>query len=319
MAKGTASRSRASSGASRRTGPTRHPGAKAARAKHDATRAFHNRIALVFDWDETLGPNSFDFLLESYGVDPAKFRRQQVQPLAKSGWDITLAEMYCLVRESRSRDDRLTRDHFRQVGTRLQTYKGVPQMFGAVRRAARRIVKDIEIEFYLLTCGFLDLHRHAPIANEFTALWGSELYFNDDHEVEFAKQVITFQEKALYMLAMAKGLPAAGPNEPEDVYRHVSEEDMHVPFDQIVYVGDGASDMPTFELMHQHGGLAVGVTKADGGRGDWAGYAHVWEERQVQNLAPADFSRGSELLRSILLCVESIAKKVELRRLGRGE
>lgn len=303
----------------RRRAHDRSPRSAATRAKHDATRAFHNRIAVVFDWDETLGPNSFDFLLESSRIDPARFRQNRVRPLAESGWDVTLAEMYCLIAESRSRDDRLTRDDFRRIGRRLQTYRGVPQMFGTIRREARRIVKDLEIEFYLLTCGFLDLHRHAPVATEFDAMWGSEFFFNDDGEVEFAKQVITFQEKTLYLMAMAKGLPAAGPNEPEDVYRHVAEKDMHVPFDQIVYVGDGASDMPTFALMHQHGGLAVGVTKPDGRSGDWGGYAHVWEERQVQNLAPADFRRGSELLRSILLCVESIAKKVELRRLGRGE
>jgi hypothetical protein len=313
-----AKRKSPASAARRRVGAPRGPRGNAARAKHDATRAFHNRIAVVFDWDETLGPNSFDYLLESYGVDPVRFRKRRVRPLADAGWDITLAEMYCLIAESRSRDDRLTRGHFRRVGRTLQTYRGVPGMFDAIRREARRIVKDIQVEFYLLTCGFLDLHRHAPVAKEFTAAWGSEFYFNEDDEIEFAKQVITFQEKTLYLMAMAKGLPAAGPNEPEDVYRHVAEEDMHVPFDQIVYVGDGASDMPTFALMHQHGGLAVGVTKPDGGR-DWAGYAHVWEERQVQNLAPADFSRGSELLRSILLCVASIAKKVELRRLGRGE
>ena len=104
-----------------------------------------------------------------------------------------------------------------------------------------------------------------------------------------------------------------------DLFLDPAREDLHMPLNQVVYVGDGASDMPTFELMHQQGGLAIGVTKPDGGRGDWGGYAHVWEERQVQNLAPADFRRGSELLRSILLCVESIAKKVELRRLGRGE
>lgn len=292
---------------------------RAAQAKHRATRAFHNRIAIVFDWDETLGPNSFDYLLESYDLDPARFRRRRVQPLAKSGWDITLAEMYCLIAESRGREDRLTRDHFQRVGRKLQTYRGVRQMFGRIRRHARRIVSDIEVEFYLLTCGFLDLHRHAAIAREFTAMWGSEFFFGDDGAIEFAKQVITFQEKTLYLMAMAKGLPAAGPNEPEDVYQHVSGEDMHVPFDQIVYVGDGASDMPTFALMHQHGGLAVGVTKPGGQRGDWAGYPHVWEERQVQNLAPADFRPRSELLRSILLCVESIASKVQLRRLGQGE
>lgn len=303
----------------RRSGKADRSRSKAAQAKHRATRAFHNRIALVFDWDETLGPSSFDYLLESYGLDPARFRKRHVKPLATSGWDITLAEMYCLIAESRSREDPLTRDHFRRVGRKLQTYRGVREMFDRIRRHARRIVRGIDVEFYLLTCGFLDLHRHAAIAREFTAMWGSEFYFNGDDEVEFAKQVITFQEKTLYLMAMAKGLPAAGPNEPEDVYRHVSGEDMHVPFDQIVYVGDGASDMPTFALMHQHGGLAVGVTKPDGRRGDWAGYAHVWEERRVQNLAPADFRARSELLRSILLCVESIAKKVELRRLGQGE
>lgn len=293
--------------------------AKAARAKQDATRPFHNRIALLFDWDETLGPNSFDFLLESYGVDPARFRKKRVKPLADDGWDITLAEMYCLIAESRSREDPLTRDHFARVGKRIQTYKGVRPMFNAVRRRARSIVKDIDVEFYLLTCGFIDLHRHAPFAKEFTGLWGSEFHFNDEGHVEFAKQVITFQEKTLYVMATAKGLPAAGPNEPEDVYRHVAGEDMHVPFDQMIYVGDGASDMPTFALMHQHGGLALGVTKPDGDGSDWSGYAHMWEERQVQNLAPADFRRGSELLRSILLAVESIAKKIELRRLGDGE
>lgn len=308
------------SSARRRSGSARRLRSSASQAKHRATRAFHNRIALVFDWDETLGPSSFDYLLESYGLDPARFRRRRVKPLAGSGWDMTLAEMYCLIAESRSREDPLTRDHFRRVGRKLQTYDGVRGMFDRVRRHARRIVHDIEVEFYLLTCGFLDIHRHAAIAREFTAMWGSEFHFNDDDGgIEFAKQVITFQEKTLYLMAMAKGLPAAGPNEPEDVYRHVSGEEMHVPFDQIVYIGDGASDMPTFALMHQHGGLAVGVTKRDGRRGDWAGYAHVWEERQVQNLAPADFRQGSELMRSILLCVESIAKKVELRRLGQGE
>jgi hypothetical protein len=73
------------SSARRRAGPTRLPRSKAARAKHDATRAFHNRIAVVFDWDERLGPTSFDYLLESYGVDAARFRKERVRPLAESG------------------------------------------------------------------------------------------------------------------------------------------------------------------------------------------------------------------------------------------
>jgi hypothetical protein len=119
-------------------------------------------------------------------------------------------------------------------------------------------------------------------------------------------------------MAMAKGLTAAGTNEPQDVYRHFSGEDMHVPFDQIVYVGDGASDMPTSALMHQHG-ASPGRDQARRrpGRLEWV-RTHVGGASGTEP-GTGDVRRSSELLRSMLLCVESIARKVELRRLGRGE
>jgi hypothetical protein len=40
---------------------------------------------------------------------------------------------------------------------------------------------------------------------------------------------------------------------------------------------------------------------------------------QVQNLAPADYSEDGELMKSLVLAVESICKEMQLRRLGEGE
>jgi len=93
---------------------------------------------------------------------------------------------------------------------------------------------------------------------------------------------------------------------------------MHVPFDQIVYVGDGASDMPVFDLLNSRGGFAIAVTKSEAAR-DWGGDGDIRPGRRVENVASADFREGSELLRSLLLAVESIAKRVALRRLSVGE
>ena len=51
----------------------------------------------------------------------------------------------------------------------------------------------------------------------------------------------------------------------------------------------------------------------------WGGHAGMREGRQVQNLAPADYSADGELMKSLLLAVESICKEMELLRLGEGE
>ena len=44
-----------------------------------------------------------------------------------------------------------------------------------------------------------------------------------------------------------------------EVYREVPAEAWHVPFSQVIYVGDGSSDMPAFSLMREHHGTALGV------------------------------------------------------------
>jgi hypothetical protein len=132
------------------------------------------------------------------------------------------------------------------------------------------------------------------------------------------RAVVTFHEKVRYLLQLAKGLGPHGPNGPDDVFREVPDAKLHVPLSQVVYVGDGKSDMPAFALMQEHGGIALGVVDADRVH-DWDGYSSERGERRVQNLAPADYSEGSELLRSLELAVESMAKLAALRKLGAGE
>lgn len=284
-----------------------------------ATRPFQSRLAVVFDFDKTLAPSSYNTLLEHIGVEPYDFREEYVEPLSEAGWDDTLARFYTLIRESRSRDDlRIDLDFLEKVGESVDPYPGVEEMFGHVREWARAISEDVEVEFYLLTCGFVDMHRGMAIAEEFEDMWGSEFHFDDDGEVDFIKQMITFPEKVRYVMQLSKGLGTEGPNAPADVWREVPADEIHVPLDQIVYVGDGGSDMPVFELMHNHGGLAIGVFEADAAEG-WGGHDAMYSDRRVQNLAPADYSEGSELMESLRLSVESICKLIELRRLSQDE
>lgn len=283
-----------------------------------ATQHFHNRIALVFDFDKTLAPSSYDALIASLDLDPPTFRRERVQPLSRDGWDDTLARFFRLIEASNARGGCITRAHLRTVGQSLAPHPGVPEMFDRVRQWARAVVEDVEVAFYVLSCGFVDIQRATPLAASFEAMWGSEFHFDDRGAIAFAKQMITFPEKTRYMLQLSKGLGPGGPNAPADVYRPVPDEQIHVPLDQVVYVGDGGSDMPVFTLMHDHGGIALGVYDTEDLH-QWSGYDDMRADRRVQNLARPDFREGSELMQSLQYAVESIAKLIALRRLSLHE
>ena len=180
------------------------------------------------------------------------------------------------------------------------------------------MVPGIDVEFFLLTCGFLDLLRPMALYKEFKKAWGCELYFNKENKPVFVKKAVSHTDKVRYILQVSKGLKDEDIHLPSDVYQEVSEKDRYVPLDQVIYIGDGKSDMPAFSLMKEHKGIALGVVDSEKIK-EWDGYGSMHTLRKVENLAMVDYSKDSELMQSLLLGVESIAKLVKLRKLGKGE
>ena len=283
-----------------------------------ATQALHDRIALVFDFDQTLAPDSLGALLRRLGEDPDAFAREQVEPRSADGWDTILARCYALLEVSRAHDHAITKELLETVGRELPLIDGLPDAFEGIRKAADAVAPGVSVEFYVLSAGFADIIEASPIAEHCTAIWGGTFLFGDDGRILFPKRVITYGQKVRYLMALAKGLGVQGHDAPADVWRDVPAEDWYVPLDQVVYVGDGSSDLPAFHLMNEHGGFAIAVAK-DVDESSWADEHDVHPNRRVLNVARADYTDGAELQRSLCLAAESAARLVALRRLGRGE
>ena len=284
-----------------------------------ATQSFHNRVALVFDFDDTLAPDSFGALLERLGHDADKFKRERVEPLLEKGWDESLARFYRLLELSKEDNaPTITEEFLEGIGRDISLFEGVPEMFDRVRKAARAVVPDVTVEFYLLSAGILEIARGTAIADEFKQMWGCEFHYGDNGAYSFVKQIVTHPEKTRYLLQLSKGLGAQEEGvHPSDVYRDVPQEELYIPLSQVIYLGDGSSDMPAFSLLNEHGGIALGLVKGD--TDAWEGYEKMHAGRRVENLAPVDYRENSELMRSIILSVEGVCKQIALRKLSQGE
>lgn len=283
-----------------------------------ATTAFHNRIVLVFDFDETLAPPTFERVLEFCGYDPDSFNQTYVRPLIEDlNWEKQLASAYSLVEALKRDGKRLTEEDLAEIGREFPLFDGVPEMFDRVRETARAIIDDIEVRFYIITAGFAEVPQNTAIAHEFDGILGGAYHFDKNGSLITAKRIIPHAEKMRYLLQIAKGLELKSAN-PEDVYQPREPEKWLVPVDQMIYLGDGSSDLPAFEFMRERGGVAIGIYSAESPE-QWAKGKRIYRERRVENLTPNTYGEGSELLRSILLGVESIVKRIALRKLGRGQ
>lgn len=243
-----------------------------------------------------------------------------MQPLIDAGWDKVAARCYCLVQESQARPEgsRITHDTLAQFGQTIQPFPGVEAMFGRLRERVHQLNKDIELEFYVITGGFGDIVRHTTIAPYFKKIWGCEFAYNEQGEICFLRRSISHTEKTRYLMQISSGQESVDGDGRAFAYRDIPEAQLYVPLSQVVYVGDGASDVPCFSLINDERGLAIGVFKGDTAD-EWGEDVQVSESQRVVNLAAADYQDDSEMMRSLTLAIESLCKQIELRQLSVGE
>jgi len=286
--------------------------------QRQATQPVCNRIAIVFDFDDTLAPDTFDELIKDLGLNIDEFRQQRYEPLKDAGWDHVAARFYCLIQESKRREihNKITKDYLIEFGQQLQPFDGVTEMFDRLHQCVQNLNAEIELEFYMITGGFDEVVRSTCIAPYFTRIWGCQFHYSEIGEIEFFKRSISHTEKTRYLMQIASGQDQVDGDGRSFAYRDVSADQLHVPLSQMIYVGDGTSDVPCFSVLNDGGGIAIGVYKEAQA---WNEQIQVSKSQRVTNLATADYRQDSELMRSLILALEGLCKQISLRQLSVGE
>ena len=223
------------------------------------------QLAVIFDFDDTLVPDSTSRLLESHGIDAKKFWLEDVKSLVEQGYDPTLAYL-TLILENVGEDKPfglLTEESLRAFGRTLDThyYPGVPTLF----RDLRQIVKKhegISIEFYIISGGLQAVIEGSKrVQANIAGVYGCLLAEDSNNGVlRMVRRCVTFTEKTRYLFEINKGLdPSETLKNPYLVNSYVPEENRPVPFENMIYVGDGFTDIPCFSLVKKMGGMVFGV------------------------------------------------------------
>jgi phosphoserine phosphatase len=274
----------------------------------------HEIIAVVFDFDDTLAPDSTTGYLRRAGIDTASFWTTEVAALIASDWDPVPAYLHCMIEKSRrGAIAPITRDGLNTWGGELPLHPGVETLFGRLRASVRAVHPRVTVEFYLISSGIGDVVRHTRVAHEFTDIWASEFHYDDAGRAAGARRVVSFTDKTRYLFQIQKGVigpPARG--NPLAVNRKVPPAQLRIPMDQFIFVGDGMTDIPCFSLVTKEQGIAVGVY--DKHRAEkWSSAFQFVAEGRVNTLYSADYTEQSDLSTFLRMAVKSLAERIVVR------
>ncbi|MFC1614825.1 haloacid dehalogenase-like hydrolase [Gemmatimonadota bacterium] len=275
-----------------------------------------NTIAIVFDFDDTLAPDTTWGFLRHYGLDPKEFWQEKVDPLVAQGWDPIPAYLYAMIEESKARPerDRITREKLAAYGKGLSLHRGVTAIFDKLTAQATATCPEARLEFYVVSSGILEILSHTRISRRFSRIWSCDfLYHPQTGEILFPRNIISFTDKTRYLFMVSKGFAGHEyDSRPFEVNRRVPGENIRVPFSRMIYVGDGFTDIPCFALIRKQKGIAIGVYDPKR-REKWSQAWGFIEDERVNNLLPADFSKGSALEHSLLMAVDKLARDIRDR------
>ncbi|THH39478.1 HAD family hydrolase [Neolewinella litorea] len=281
-----------------------------------ATKILRERIVLIFDFDDTLGPNTTRAYLEHLGLSFDDFK-SRLHERKKRMWQAPLAKADLYREYSHRKGSKLRRETMQAFGKKFPLFAGAENLVDCLRDFVRELDEDIELEFVLLTAGFKTIPEHSVIGQQFDRVYGGELHFDDEGRILSARRVISHVDKVHYIKQLVQGLDLDRASELENTYVDHDAEHYYVPMAQVIYVGDGNSDMSAFQIVEQGGGVAVAIDKD--GDGEWDNYDEMSPGRRVHNIAPADYREDSELMNTLRLALRMMVNRIKLLRRGRDE
>ncbi|MBL0691002.1 MAG: haloacid dehalogenase-like hydrolase [SAR324 cluster bacterium] len=214
-------------------------------------------LAIAYDFDGTLSPGNMQeySLFSELGVDKKDFWKEvKNKYTSPKDMDEILAYMYLLMLKMKNKGG-LSRELFRKHGKRLTFFPGVETWFGRINKFADNL--GIKLQHYIISSGLKEMIEASKIADEFDYIWASSFMYNNEGKAIWPALAINYTTKTQYLFRINKGVLNSFDN--ESINKFTPLHKRAVPFTNMIYLGDGDTDVPSMKIVMSQGGKSIAV------------------------------------------------------------
>lgn len=267
------------------------------------------RMAIVYDFDGTLAPGNMQEgqFIPDIGMRPKEFWNE-VESLSKANQaDRILMYMHLMLRKADQKGISVHLKDFRKRGEQVEFFQGVEDWFDQID--AYGLSKGIHIEHYVVSSGNAEIIEGTHIASHFTKIYASKFIFNQNDTAIWPAQAVNFTTKTQYLFRINKD--AHDLSDDTVINEYVKMDDRPIPFANMIYIGDGETDVPCFRLVKDLGGLSIAVYKPKT-RNKLRKAKQFLEEQRVHSVVPADYREGEKLDKVVKAYIDLVSARRSL-------
>lgn len=274
----------------------------------DAIKNRVRRMAICYDFDKTLSPDDMQAftLIPSLAMDKADFWKQADELAHENRMDNNLAWMYQLLTLSKAKRKSIKREYFQEAGRSVPLFKGVESWFDRVNKYAESM--NIVVEHYIISSGLKEIIEGSKIAPKISRIYASSYLYSPDGIAEWPAQAVNYTNKTQYIFRIAKGIFE---EYDERVNDSMEESKLYIPYENIVYIGDSATDIPCMRLVKSRGGYSIGVYDPEKQAKEKV--YKLYADGRLSYFTAADYSARSEMMRLIKTIINEIAAREDIK------
>lgn len=263
--------------------------------------------AFLYDFDKTLCTTDMQnyAFIPSLGMTPGEFWKAANDFGRTHRIDGILAYMYTMIREAERRGRPFGRADLVEKGRSVVLFPGVEGWFRRINAFGES--QGVRVEHYIISSGLREIIEGSSISGEFREIYASEFYYDEAGRPVWPKLAVNFTNKTQFVYRINKGVLDV--SDDKTLNDSMPDDSKRVPFHNMLYVGDGLSDVPCMKMMRAYGGQAIAVYRP----ASRPGVEELLAKGRVDFIFPADYSEGTALD----LTVKDIIRRIAISdRLG---
>ena len=259
------------------------------------------RIGILYDFDKTLcttDMQEYDFI-KKLGMTSDAFWGEAAAITATHEVEKILAYMFVMIKKCKEKGIPLTEEYLRSCGQHVELFNGVLTWFDRINEYGRS--QGVEIEHYIISSGTYEIIQGTPIAKYFKRIYACRYMYDEKGEALWPALAINYTLKTQYIYRISKG--TLDVTDDYNLNRQQDESLRRIAYHNMIYIGDGLTDIPCMKLVKERGGKSIAVYP----EGNREHVKPLVEDARINYVCVADYSPESPLEKIVKLMIEKMA------------
>lgn len=259
-------------------------------------------VAFIYDFDGTLAHGN----IQEYNFIPAlnmtsdEFWNEVDNLKINNNMENVLAYMYLMLKKAEEHNMSVKKSAFIEYGKNIKFYPGVIDWFDRVNSYASTL--GIKVHHYIVSSGIKEMIEGTQIKDKFEKIYACSFLYNIDEIAKWPAVSVNYTNKTQFLYRINKGIYEVYD---ESINNKMAEEDKKIPFENMIYFGDGMTDVPCMKLVKDSGGIAISLYESNNKLA-----TELLTDGRVNHISKTDYTENSDLDKYIKDVLSNIKKRM---------